>query len=68
MGLALINQYAEKFDVSKFKDEYNDELLKIIEEKAKGKRATVKKLKPHKTSGDDLYDQLMQSLSAKKGA
>ena len=68
MGLALINQYAEKFDVSKFKDEYNDELLKIIHAKAKGKRATVKKLTPKKTTGDDLYDQLMQSLSSKKGA
>ncbi|WP_295802041.1 Ku protein [Mucilaginibacter sp.] len=68
MGLALINQYAEKFDVSKFKDEYTDELLKIIHAKAKGKRATVKKLTPKKTTGDDLYDQLMQSLSSKKGA
>lgn len=68
MGLALINQYAEKFDVSKYKDEYHDDLLKIIQAKAKGKRATVKKLTPKKTKGDDLYDQLMQSLSAKKGA
>jgi len=33
MGLTLINQYAEDFDVSKFKDEYNDELLRIIEAK-----------------------------------
>ncbi|AMR30446.1 Ku protein [Mucilaginibacter sp. PAMC 26640] len=68
VGLALINQYAEKFDVSKFKDEYNDELLKIIHAKAKGKRATVKKLKPHVTKSDDLYDQLMSSLKVKKGA
>ena len=68
VGLALINQYAEKFDVSKFKDEYNDELLKIIHAKAKGKHATVKKLKPKKATSDDLYEQLMQSLSAKKGA
>ena len=68
MGLALIDQYAEHFDVSKFKDEYNDELLKIIQAKAKGKQATVKKLKPKKATGDDLYEQLMQSLSAKKGA
>jgi len=68
VGLALINQYAEDFDVSKFKDEYSEELLKIIKAKSKGKRATVKKLKPHKTTGTDLYDQLMQSLSAKKGA
>lgn len=68
MGLSLIDQYAEDFDVSKFKDEYNDELLKIIEAKAKGKRAKVKKLKPRETGSDDLYDQLMASLKTKKGA
>ena len=68
VGLALIEQYASKFDVSKFKDEYNDELLKIIKAKSKGKRATVKKLKPHKATSDDLYDQLMSSLKARKGA
>jgi DNA end-binding protein Ku len=32
MGMALINQYAGKFDISKFKDDYNDELLKIIDQ------------------------------------
>jgi DNA end-binding protein Ku len=68
VGLALIDQYAEHFDVSKFKDEYNDQLLNIIKAKAKGKRATVKKLKPRKTTGDDLYEQLMESLKTKKGA
>ncbi|WPU94406.1 Ku protein [Mucilaginibacter sabulilitoris] len=68
VGLALIDQYASKFDVSKFKDEYHNELLNIIKAKAKGKRATVKKLKPRKTTSDDLYDQLMSSLKAKKGA
>jgi DNA end-binding protein Ku len=68
VGMALINQYAEKFNVSKFKNEYSDQLLKIIKDKAKGKHATVKKLKPHKqTTSDDLYDKLMQSLN-KKGA
>lgn len=66
VGMALIDQYAEKFDVSKFKNEYTDELLKIIKAKSKGKRAAVKKLKPHKTASTDLYDQLMKSL--KKGA
>jgi len=68
MGLALIEQYAEKFDVSKFKDDYSDELLEIIRLKAKGKRPTIKKLKPQKATGDDLYDQLMSSLKVKKGA
>jgi len=68
MGLALIDQYAEKFDVSKFKDEYSESLLNIIKAKSKGKRAKVKKLTPHKTTSDDLYDQLMASLNTKKGA
>ncbi len=68
MGLALINQYAEPLDLSKYKHEYHDELIKIIEQKAKGKRPTIKKLKPKKTSGDDLYDQLVNSLQTKKGA
>jgi len=68
VGMALINQYAEHFDVSKFKDEYHDDLLKIIKDKAKGKHPTIKKLKPEKTTSNDLYDQLMQSLNAKKGA
>jgi DNA end-binding protein Ku len=68
VGMALINQYAEHFDVSKYKDEYDDELLKIIKAKSKGKHATIKKLKPKKATGDDLYEQLRQSLNAKKGA
>jgi len=68
VGLALIKQYTSKFDLSAFKDDYSDELLKIIKAKAKGKRATVKKIKPQKTNSDDLYDQLMQSLGTKKGA
>ncbi len=68
VGMALIKQYEEAFDVSKFKDEYHSELLKIIEAKSKGKRPTIKKLKPHKTKSDDLYDQLMESLKARKGA
>jgi DNA end-binding protein Ku len=67
VGLALIKQYTSPFDIESFKDEYSKELLRIIEAKAKGKRATVKKLKPREDSGDDLYSQLMQSLS-KKGA
>jgi DNA end-binding protein Ku len=68
MGLALVNQYAEDFDVSKYKDEYQTKLLKLIEAKAKGKRPTIKKLKPVKDKTDDLYSQLMGSLNAKKGA
>lgn len=68
MAMALVKQYTEKFDISKFKDEYTGELLKIIKAKAKGKRPTIKKLKPKTAKSDDLYDQLMESLKTKKGA
>jgi DNA end-binding protein Ku len=68
MGLALINQYAEPLDLSKYKDEYHTQLMSIIEQKAKGKRPTIKKLKPKKEASSDLYDQLMSSLNVKKGA
>jgi len=68
VGLALIKQYTSDFDIKNFKDEYSKELLKIIKAKAKGKRATVRKLKPREETGDDLYSQLMQSLGNKKGA
>jgi len=68
VGMALVNQYAEDFDISKYKDEYHTKLLKLIEAKAKGKRPTIKKLKPQKEKGDDLYAQLMDSLSGKKRA
>src|ERR1700744_4032267 len=68
MDLALIDQYAEPLDLSKYKDEYHTELMNIIEQKAKGKRPTIKKLKPKAAKSDDLYDQLMSSLQVKKGA
>jgi DNA end-binding protein Ku len=68
MGLALVNQYAEDFDVSKYEDTYQKKLLKLIEAKAKGRRPTIKKLKPQKAKEDDLYSQLIGSLTAKKGA
>ncbi|MFC5283263.1 Ku protein [Pedobacter alpinus] len=67
VALALIKQYTSDFDIEKYKDTYTAELLKIIKAKAKGKRPTIKKLKPKKAKSDDLYDQLMESLT-KKGA
>lgn len=68
VGMALIKQYTSEFDITSFHDEYSKELLRIIKAKAKGKRATVKKLKPREEVSDDLYGQLMKSLGGKKGA
>ena len=38
MANKLIEQLTEKFDISSYKDEYTDKLLKIIKDKAKGKK------------------------------
>jgi DNA end-binding protein Ku len=65
VGMALIKQYSSPFNIESFKDEYTKELLKIIKAKAKGKRATVKKLKPRTSTEDDLYGQLLESLKSK---
>jgi DNA end-binding protein Ku len=65
VGLALIKQYTSEFDIRNFHDEYSIALMKIIKAKAKGKRATVKKLKPREELSDDLYGQLMKSLNGK---
>ncbi|TKB97580.1 non-homologous end joining protein Ku [Pedobacter cryophilus] len=67
VALTLINQYTSDFDISKFKDNYQDELLNIIKLKAQGKRPTIKKINPKKAKSDDLYEQLLESLN-KKGA
>lgn len=68
VGLALIEQYTSDFKIDQFKDDYRNELLRIIKAKAEGKRPSIKKLKPAKDAGDNLYDQLMESLSSRKGA
>lgn len=68
VGLALISQYTSEFKIDQFKDEYTAELLNIIKAKSKGKRPTIKKMKPVQATSDDLYDQLKQSLNAGKSA
>ncbi|WP_300568502.1 Ku protein [Flavobacterium sp.] len=66
MANKLIDQLTEKFDISKYKDEYHAKLLKIIREKAKGKLPETPKLKVvHKQSGD-LMSMLKASLKNKK--
>jgi DNA end-binding protein Ku len=66
MALALIKEYSNAFDISKYKDKYNAALLKIIKAKASGKRPTIKKLKITKTKSEDLFEQLKESLNTTK--
>ena len=68
MAEKLIDQLTEKFDISNFKDEYTDKLLKIIKNKAKGKKAKAPKLKVVHKQSDDLLDMLKASLEKKKSS
>jgi DNA end-binding protein Ku len=68
MALQLIDHLTSKFDISSYKDTYTDKLLKIIHEKAKGKRPSKAVPKPkivhHKS--EDLMAILKASLGEKK--
>lgn len=69
MANKLVEQLTEKFDISSYKDEYTDKLLKIIKSKAKGKKQikTPKLEVVHKQS-DDLLSMLKASLEKKKSS
>jgi DNA end-binding protein Ku len=66
MAITLIDQLTGKFDISKYKDNYNDELLKIIEAKAKGKKIKAPEMKVVHSKTKDLMDQLKASLEVKR--
>lgn len=66
MAITLIDQLTGKFDISKYKDNYNDELLKIIEAKAKGKKVKAPELKVVHSKSKDLMEQLKASLEVKR--
>jgi DNA end-binding protein Ku len=62
MAIELINQLTGEFDISKYKDTYSDELMKLIKAKAKGKKAPVTHLKVVHSTTKDLMSQLKASL------
>lgn len=66
MANKLVEQLTEKFDISHYKDEYTTKLLKIIKDKAKGKKQTAPKLKVVHKQSDDLMSMLKASLETKK--
>jgi DNA end-binding protein Ku len=68
MALSLIDQYTEKFDFEKYKDIYNDQLMKIIESKSSGKKIKKQKFDRPSTPAKDLMAQLKASLEKKKKA
>lgn len=66
MANKLIDQLTEKFDISSFKDEYTAKLLKIIKNKAKGKKQAAPKLQVVHKQSNDLMSMLKASLEKKK--
>jgi len=66
MAVSLIDQYTTKFDFNKFKDQYNDQLMKIINSKSTGKKTKVESFKSDPTPAKDLMAQLKASLEKKK--
>ncbi len=66
MAVSLINQLTAKFDVSKYKDTYREELLKLIHAKAKGQKIKVPEMKIVHSKTQDLMSQLKASLDVKR--
>ena len=63
MALTLVNQYTDTFDIEKYKDEYAAALLKVIEERASGKKGKIRKMRVAYSNTDNLMEQLKASLS-----
>jgi DNA end-binding protein Ku len=66
MAISLIDQLTAKFDISKYKDTYNGELLKLIKAKAGGKKIKAPQLKVVYNKTKDLMEQLKASLDEKR--
>jgi DNA end-binding protein Ku len=66
MAITLIEQLSGKFDISKYKDSYSSELMKMIEAKAKGKKLPAPTMKVVHSTSKDLMEQLKASLETKR--
>ena len=67
MAMLLIDELTKPFDITQYKDSYAEELLKVIEAKAKGKNVKVVPLHPESVD-TDLMAQLKASLEKKKAS
>ncbi len=68
MAESLIKQLATDFAPEKFKDTYHDDLMKIINQKAKGKAVKIVEEEEKSAAPSDLMEQLKASLEAGKKA
>jgi DNA end-binding protein Ku len=67
LAVKLIEQLTDKFKPEAFKDNYIEELKKVIEAKAEGKEIHVAGPKRASATVKDLMDVLKESLSETKG-
>jgi DNA end-binding protein Ku len=68
MAKKLIDSLASDFDPNKYRDEYREELLGLIERKAKGEDVVVAQSEePTPTKAPDLMAALEESLAAVRG-
>ena len=68
MAISLIDQTTAKFKPEEYEDTYIEDLKKIIEAKAKGKKPKVKGKEPKKSNVVDMMTLLKKSLEEKKNA
>ncbi len=66
MALSLIENYTSSFELDKYKDVYNKQLLKIIKSKKTGKKIKTEEVDTTPTAATDLMAKLKASLEAKK--
>jgi DNA end-binding protein Ku len=68
MAKTLIDSLTSDFDADKYRDEYREELLALIERKAKGEEIVAAETEaPEPTKAPDLMAALEESLAAVKG-
>jgi DNA end-binding protein Ku len=66
LALSLIDQLTGKFDPAKYKDEYLDDLKKLIEQKAQGKEPKPQAKAPQPGKVVDMMALLKESLKQKR--
>ena len=66
LALTLIEKLSGKFDPSKYKDTYIEDLKKTINTKAKGRKPRTKGKEPQPTKIIDIMELLKKSINQKK--
>lgn len=66
MAVQLIDQLTHEFDINQYKDTYSANLMKVIKEKAKGKKPAKPHMRVVHSRSRDLMEQLKASLEPVK--